>query len=94
MLTENQMNEVAEKYISDLANKTGIPVQIKYQSTVKKPYGHIYIYDSKKRIETGDDKYAIAGNAPFLVEIETGKIVVFGTARPKDYYIQEYEAGR
>jgi NADP-dependent 3-hydroxy acid dehydrogenase YdfG len=31
---------------------------------------------------------------PILVENKAGKIVVFGSSRGLDYYIEEYEAGR
>lgn len=94
MLTQNEMDIIAEKYLFDLEPKTRIPVIILHAYTTKKDYGNIYFFDSKMRVETGDDRYAIAGNAPFLVEKATGKIIVFGTARSEEYYIQEYEAGR
>lgn len=94
MLTEKEMNEIAEKYVSDLLQERANEMMILYEFTVKKNYGNVYVYNSRKYIETRDFKYALVGNAPFLVEKETGKVVVFGTAQRKDYYIQEYEAGR
>ncbi|WP_165590516.1 hypothetical protein [Chryseobacterium aquaticum] len=36
----------------------------------------------------------LLGNTPFLVENKVGKIVVFGSSRGLDYYIEEYEGGR
>ncbi|MBL7730352.1 MAG: hypothetical protein JNM88_04175 [Chitinophagaceae bacterium] len=94
MLTEKEMNAIAEKYVSDLFQERASEMVILYEFTVKKSYGNVYVYNSKKYIETKDFKFALVGNAPFLVEKETGKIVVFGTAQRKNYYIQEYEAGR
>ena len=35
--------------------------------------------------------YAIAGNAPFLVEKKNDNVVTFGTARSTEFYIEEYE---
>lgn len=52
-----------------------------------------YIYGSKKHYETKNDDYAILGNAPFLVEKETGRIIQFGTAHSTKEYIQQYEEG-
>jgi hypothetical protein len=94
MLTENELTTIAENYVKEIEKRTEISLIIGYEITIKKPYGNIYFYTSKKYIETGDDKYAVAGNAPFLVENKTGKIIVFGTAETQDYYIEEYEAGR
>ncbi|MFN4362481.1 YrhB domain-containing protein [Chryseobacterium hispalense] len=94
MLTEKEISEIANKYIKEIEKRTGIELLIGDEETIKKPYGNIYFYTSKKWYETGDDRYAVAGNAPFLVEKETGNVIVFGTARTEDYYIKEYEAGR
>ncbi|WGH74671.1 YrhB domain-containing protein [Tenacibaculum tangerinum] len=58
----------------------------------KTDYGIIFFYNSKKHIEAGEIRYALAGNAPFLVEKETEKIVEFGTALPLEEYIKEYQA--
>jgi len=63
------------------------------EHTIEKPYGWIFFYNSKGWLETGDTKYAIAGNAPFLVERDTGELRVFGTARPTEWYMEQYERG-
>ncbi len=94
MLTEKQMTEIAKKHVKEIEKISNIKVAIGYEVTIKKPYGNIFFYTSKKFAETGDTKYAIAGNAPFLVENKTGNIVRFGTSESDDYYIEEYEAGR
>ncbi|MEL1245114.1 hypothetical protein AAEO56_12630 [Flavobacterium sp. DGU11] len=94
MLTENEMITIAEDYIKKIEKESGIDLIIGHEVTIKKSYGHIFFYTSKKLIETGDDKYAVAGNAPFLVENETGKVIEFGTAENEEYYIEEYESGR
>jgi immunity protein 35 of polymorphic toxin system len=63
------------------------------ERTIEKPYGWIFFYTSKGWLETGDMKYAIAGNAPFLVERDTGEVRVFGTARSTEWYVEQYERG-
>jgi hypothetical protein len=94
MLTDNEMTAIAEKYISDTCKDLQFEVVLLTAYTIKKSYGNIYVYNSKKYIETDDYRYCLLGNAPFLVENKTGNIVVFGTSHQKNYYIQEYEAGR
>ena len=41
---------------------------------------------------TGEAKYAVAGNAPLIVNRNTGEVLPTGTARPVEQYIAEYEA--
>ncbi|WGD35821.1 hypothetical protein [Olleya sp. YS] len=93
MLTEQELLEIANKYISYKNEKSEIEFMILDEFTLKKSYGYIFFYTSKKYYETKDFKYAIAGNGPFLVENKEGLVYKFGTARDTEYYIKEYEAG-
>lgn len=88
MLTEQEMTEVAEHYISFMGNK--IELTIYYSATIQKPYGNIYFFNSKRYAETGDFRYSVV-RGPFLVEKETGRVVNFGTAYPNEYYFEAYE---
>ncbi len=47
--------------------------------------------DSTDYRETGDFKYMLAGNGPFLIEKEGGRIYQFGTAYRPEKFIEEYE---
>ena len=82
------MLEIANDYITSI-NQSQIN-----ELTINKDYGYVIFFTSKKYYETGDDKYAVVGNGPFLVENKTGKVVQFGTAMDVDYYLEEYENGR
>ena len=94
MLTEKEMNKIAEKYISDMFKSSTKEVVLLQEHTIEKSYGSIYFYNSKKYIEDDDFNFALVGNAPFLIEKKTGKIVIFGTSHDIEYYIEEYESGR
>jgi len=61
------------------------------EATIERPWGWVFFYTSKKWKETGDIHYAIAGNAPVIIERSTGKLIDTGTAREIDYYIENYE---
>lgn len=61
------------------------------EATIEKPWGWVFFHTSRKWYETKDIKYAIAGNAPIIVEKETGKLITTGTAYSIEYYIQNYE---
>lgn len=94
MLTEKEMTKIANDYLKSFENEVGFELIILKEFLLYKKYGMVFFYTTKKYFETKDDKFGIAGNAPFLVENKSGKIIEFGTARSEEYYIEEYESGR
>lgn len=52
-------------------------------------YGWCFFYQSQEYIDTRNIIYALAGNGPVYVDKEAGKISIFGTAYPIEYYINE-----
>lgn len=95
MLTETEVIQIAKDYVQERSLKSGYDLVILDNAEIKKPYGIIFRYNTKKFNQTRDfnDK-TLLGNTPFLVENKNGNIVVFGSSKELDYYIQEYEAGR
>jgi Immunity protein 35 len=61
------------------------------ESTIEKPWGWVFFHTSRKWLETKDFRYALAGNAPTLVERSTGKLLSTGTALSIESYIENYE---
>jgi Immunity protein 35 len=61
------------------------------QATIEKPWGWVFFYTSKLWYETQDIRYAVAGNAPIIVEKVTGRVIPTGTAKAIEYYIENYE---
>ena len=53
-------------------------------------YGWVFGYQSAEYLKSGDFRDMLLGNAPFLVEKETGQVFVLGTAHPLDHYIQNF----
>ena len=94
MLTDKEMEAIAKKYIDTEAEETNLDLVLFLKHTIKKPYGNVYRYNSKKFIEEKDYDYALIGNGPFLVENSMGKIVQFGTGKTLEYFLTEYEEGR
>lgn len=62
------------------------------EATIERPFGWVFFYDSKRHLETGDFRHALAGNAPLIVNRHTGALVPTGTAREVHEYIAEYES--
>jgi hypothetical protein len=96
MLTDKKMLNIAERYLKSRAEKFGgadIEVVILTEEIIKKPYGNIYYYQSKKFLVTKDFNDSLGGNGPFLVEKKTGRVVAFGTSMDLQDYIKSYENG-
>ena len=95
MLTDKEMLKIAERYLKRLGEFEGedIEVVILTEQTIKKPYGDIYDYQSKEFLLTGNFNKTLVGNASFLVEKKTGRVVQFGTAGRLEDYIKAYENG-
>ncbi|WP_326981811.1 hypothetical protein VUJ46_16460 [Chryseobacterium sp. MYb264] len=94
MLTEQEILKIAKKYVLDSEKVFKVPMILLEEYTINKNYGYIFFYNSKKKFDNPESETEIVGNAPFIVEIKSGRIIEFGTARASAYYIEEYEAGR
>ncbi|MAX71385.1 MAG: hypothetical protein CMC76_09845 [Flavobacteriaceae bacterium] len=90
MLTEQEMLEIAEKFLKKLESQGSVELML-YEEPIKKTYGNIYHFNSKKFILTQEMDHALGGNAPFLVEKESGRVVGFGTAVKFEDYVNAYE---
>jgi hypothetical protein len=80
----------------ELANVDDLPegdsLVLLLQHTIERPFGWVFFYTSRLYRDTGEIKYALAGNAPLIVNRRSGEVVTTGTARPVEHYIAEYEA--
>jgi hypothetical protein len=52
--------------------------------------GWVFFYDSQRHHETGDPMWLLGGNAPILVDRETGYACPTGTVQPVEEYVAEY----
>jgi hypothetical protein len=92
MINRQHAEEIAAKYLRNLEDQIGKPLQL-----IKKtdfPWGWVFYYNSKVYLETGTLSSRLVGNAPFIVDIEDGLVHVLGTAYPVETYIREYEISR
>lgn len=92
MLTDKEMLKIAELFTRRIVAKNIEPMII-INATIKKPYGNIYFFNSKKYILTGDFTTSLVGSGPFIVEKETGRVVSFGSLGTLEDNIKSYENG-
>jgi|SRR6266849_8392031 len=64
------------------------------EETMEEPFGWVFFYQSRRYLETGKFEHRFAGNAPFIVDRDSGELFTTGTAKPIAEYIAEYAARR
>ena len=88
MITIKEARTVAEKHLSEIQLAAGNPLQLINVREV--PYGWVFFYQSKDYMKTKNLSSMLAGNAPFIVDRETGALQALGTAYPVETYLKEY----
>lgn len=91
MLTKDEARALVEKVVSKSAPKDEEWVILEH-CTIEKPWGWVFFYNSREYVTTGDPIFQLYGNAPYIVNKETGELVSTGTAEGIDDYIARYEA--
>ncbi|WP_444893706.1 YrhB domain-containing protein [Microbulbifer sp. TRSA001] len=83
-LVEAELERVKDKY-------NRIDCVVLAEETIEKAWGWVFFYQSKTYVETGDFRNMLAGNAPIIVNRDTGQLSYAGTAHDIECYIKEYE---
>jgi Immunity protein 35 len=52
--------------------------------------GWVFFFDSQRHQESGNFLDSLGGNAPILIDRDTGQVCPTGTARPVEEYVAEY----
>lgn len=69
-----------------------IPLKITYEGEFSE--GWYFCYQSKDFLETGELSAQLAGNAPFLIDRQSGGLHIFGTEKPLENYLEDYARGK
>ena len=88
MVTREEAKTIVEREIAKWGSSDIVVLD---EPTIEKPWGWVFFYNSQKYIATGEAIHALAGNAPFIVNRNTGALEVTGTAKRIEEYVSEYE---
>lgn len=83
--------EASRVLVADFIQEDLGALRIQDHSTLRYPWGAIYLYQSAEYLDTGDFSKMVAGNAPLLVDRYTGALWVTGTKERPDHYVEMYE---
>jgi hypothetical protein len=88
-ITKERALQIARKALSEL--KPGTEFVILEDKTVEKEFGWVFLYSTKKYLETGDPKTLVPGTGPLVVERLGGGRQFLATSVPPPKAIEEYE---
>ncbi len=88
MINFNDAKLIADEYIDDLQKEAGISLRI--TKAQEELFGWVFFYQSKNFLETGELSSMLAGNSPFIVNRNDGRVSVTGTAKTIEEYIEDY----
>lgn len=90
MITKEQAIDIANGYISEKNKRSKSIVQLQLERTIEFELGWVFFYQTKAFIETGDPMKSALGNAPLIINKQTGAIQVTGTLHHINTYIIRY----
>src|SRR5581483_2945881 len=94
MINRDEAHTLTSTWLTAMSAKGSIALELIEEQTVDVDFGWVFFYNSKQFKETGDSAYALAGNAPVIVDRATGSLHVTGTARPISEYVEEFRRRR
>ncbi|MES2595396.1 MAG: YrhB domain-containing protein [Verrucomicrobiota bacterium] len=94
MITREQAHDKAIQFIQQLVAKPfgpgGDNIVLNDAATQSYDFGWVFFWQNRKFLETRDTSFMLVGNAPLLVDRNTGALYVTGTGRSLEYYISNY----
>ena len=92
MITFNEALKSVEEKLKSFDDKNEDWLfKIMLDETIETDDYWVFFYNSSKFLETGDISYALAGNAPFIVDKYRGELHVTGTAYSIEFYMDQFE---
>ncbi|MBU6961739.1 YrhB family protein [Pseudomonas sp. CVAP len=74
----------AKEYLKD----SEVPLQITHEGEFSG--GWFFCYQSEEYLKAGNPSAQLAGNGPFIIDRQSGKLHVLGTAKPLKEYLDDY----
>jgi len=95
MINKIEAEAIAKNYLLEVTNEfkslDGMEIPLEITGCDEYNFGWLFFYESTQYMKTLNVSYALAGNAPFIVQKDNGKIFVLGTAHSVEKYLKDYE---
>ena len=90
MLTKAEAIELVSEKLRQMSASEN-PLVVVETNTIERPFGWVFFYNSQKYIETGVLRLRLAGNGPIIVNKISHAVEFFGTNKPVQTLIEDYE---
>jgi hypothetical protein len=88
-IDERTARGLARHQVATLAVDSGLELVLQPELTAETDVGWVFFYESRRYLETGDERERLMGNAPLLV-CHTGAVHLLGTERPVEAYLDDF----
>ncbi|WP_174422337.1 YrhB domain-containing protein [Burkholderia diffusa] len=91
-ITKDQALQRVREYLDRMGSTefTGGYVVVEGK-TIEKRYGWVFVFNSKKYLETGNIIFSLGGNGPIVVERESGQLHQLGAALSLQDSVKQFE---
>lgn len=93
-MTKDQAINLVNAYLAKIQKGRSYEISIVHDQTLEEDFGWVFFYNTKQYIESGDIEWALGGNAPLIVDRDSGALHVTGTALSIDEYIRDFRRTR
>ena len=92
MIPKNRQEaqRLAEQHLSEMQISPPTELAILSERTIETDFGWVFFWNSKRYLETDEFQYALAGNAPLIVDRRDGSIHGTSTAEPIEEIMERY----
>lgn len=93
-MTRDEAENLARAHIAGSPTAARHELMLDSARTREEPFGWVFFYNTRRFVETGDLDWALGGNAPLIVDRDSGQVIPTGTARPVEAYVACYREHR
>ena len=91
MFDRQAAKAVAQASLDGVEAGPGLKYVIVDEWTVERPGCFVFCYQSGRFLSSGSFADQLVGNAPILVDKQSGLAHILGTAHPIEHYIEQFE---
>jgi hypothetical protein len=89
-----EARRLAQDQLTAIASSSHMALALLDEHTIEVDFGWIFFWTSTKYRETGEFRYAVAGNGPLIVDRRDGSVHEASTARTIEETIESYRSAR
>lgn len=86
--------EAARQAVAAIGEREGFTAVLNDAETLESAFGWLFYYESPEFLQTGEAKSKLIGNAPLVVERESGRVFETGTEWPLALYLRPFLAAQ